>query len=493
MNFDKVCARHYQYLIVILAIAVSISFQGSRGLYETTEGRYAEVSREMIETGNYLEPTLNYQPHWTKPPLTYWAIAGGLAVFGNNAWGARFFNVIAFVGAVWAVYYMGVIVGGRNVGIVAALIYLSSLFPVAGAFAVTTDTLLTMWELFGVMAYLRAYTHYDVQMRRRWTIAMWFFFGMAFFTKGPPALFPLLAIGLWQWLHPGRARVFNAYGIAVFMAAALSWVGWIFWKHPDLLNYYIGHEVVDRLSSHDLHNSDWYKPFTLYLPALLFGSGPWFFIALYQFFKKQYPFVRARVAAFLKTDHPIAFAVYWVLLPLAVFSIVKSRLALYVLPLFAPLVLLAAYAMVHNAADSRRLLRFTARLAIVLVVAWIGAKGVLARYPVDRNMKQVLEDGRAISADAPIAVYENEKLYGMQFYTNGRMKRVSRTGEEPWADCGIDAFLADCREKKLDSPHCLLLVKKDHLPDLRQIILTSGLACREFDNGKWRWLLLSDS
>ena len=55
-------------LVVVLAIIAAFSFQGSRGIYETTEGRYAEAAREMVETGKYLVPTLDYRPHWTKPP-----------------------------------------------------------------------------------------------------------------------------------------------------------------------------------------------------------------------------------------------------------------------------------------------------------------------------------------------------------------------------------------------------------------------------------------
>jgi len=228
--------RSYRYLIVVLALAVSVLFQGSRGLYETTEGRYAEAGREMLETGNYLEPTLDYRPHWTKPPLTYWAIAGGLAVFGNNAWGVRFFNIVAFLVGVWAVYYMGMIVGGPLVAILAALIYLSSILPVAAAFAVTTDTLLTMWELLGVMAYLRAYTEAEPKQQSPWVVAMWCFFGLGFLTKGPPALFPLLAIGLWQFLHPGRTRLTNFYGILLFVITAFSWGAWAIWKHARLLH-----------------------------------------------------------------------------------------------------------------------------------------------------------------------------------------------------------------------------------------------------------------
>ena len=74
-------------VMLALALLVGFSFQGSRGLYETTEGRYVEVAREMVETGNWIEPTLGYRPHWAKPPLTYWAIAGGIKLLGVNEWG----------------------------------------------------------------------------------------------------------------------------------------------------------------------------------------------------------------------------------------------------------------------------------------------------------------------------------------------------------------------------------------------------------------------
>ena len=481
---------HYRYLVLILAIAVSVFFQGTRGLYETTEGRYAEVSREMIEIGNYLEPTLDYSPHWTKPPLTYWTIAGGLAVFGNNAWGARFFNVIAFLGAVAAVYYLGVAICGEEVGIIAALIYLSSLLPVMGAYAVSTDTLLTLWVLLGVMAYIRAYTNADPRKLKRWIICMWLFFGLGFFTKGPPALFPLFAIGVWQLVHPGRVKIRNLWGIILFLITALSWGAWEIWQHPDLINYYVGHELADRLTSKDFHNSEWYKPLTIYLPVLLFGGGPWLFIGLYHFIKKRHPIHRGEIAAFLKTDHPIVFALYWVLLPLAIFSIVKSRLSLYMLPLFAPLVLLAAYAMFQNADDPKRLLRFTARLATVLVIFLIGLKGLSAYYPVARNIKQVWNAGRAVSAKAPIAVYDEAKLYGMEFYTEGRMKRLTRTGTESWADCSINDFLAGFKEEDSGNRSWLVLSSKNNLHSLQKIISAAGLSWQTHEQGDWQWLLL---
>ena len=129
--------------MAFLALFVAFSFQGSRGLYETTEGRYAECSREMLERDNYLEPTLGYRPHFTKPPLTYWAIAGGMRLLGHNEWGVRLYNAVAFFLTVLAIAWIGATLWGKPTGIMAGLIYASSPFPVFGAYAVSTDTLLT--------------------------------------------------------------------------------------------------------------------------------------------------------------------------------------------------------------------------------------------------------------------------------------------------------------------------------------------------------------
>ena len=50
----------------------------------------------MGERGAYLEPTINYRPHWTKPPMTYWAILAGMEILGKNEWGVRLGNAVAF-------------------------------------------------------------------------------------------------------------------------------------------------------------------------------------------------------------------------------------------------------------------------------------------------------------------------------------------------------------------------------------------------------------
>ncbi|MCX7831223.1 MAG: glycosyltransferase family 39 protein, partial [Acidobacteria bacterium] len=83
-------------LLIFLVFEASILFYGNSflGLFESSEARYAEVSREMLETGDLISPQMDYVYHFTKPPLAYYLTALGMSIFGVNPYGARFFVTI---------------------------------------------------------------------------------------------------------------------------------------------------------------------------------------------------------------------------------------------------------------------------------------------------------------------------------------------------------------------------------------------------------------
>jgi 4-amino-4-deoxy-L-arabinose transferase-like glycosyltransferase len=89
-------------LAMLATIIVAAGFAGNlnRGLLETTEGRYAECAREMLESGNYVEPTLDYEPHSSKPPMAYWSMVAGMLLLGPSEAGVRLASGVAFIGTV---------------------------------------------------------------------------------------------------------------------------------------------------------------------------------------------------------------------------------------------------------------------------------------------------------------------------------------------------------------------------------------------------------
>jgi 4-amino-4-deoxy-L-arabinose transferase len=438
-------------VLIVLSLLVAFAFQGSRGLYESTEGRYTESAREMVRRGNYLEPTLAGRPHWTKPPVTYWAIAAGLRVGGVNGWGARLPNALAFVLTVLLVAGIGASLWDPATGVVAGLVYLTSIFPAAGATVVSTDTLLTFFAVLTVFLYVRAWRSEDRARTRWWIRAMWVAVGLGFLTKGPAEILPLMAIFAFDRLGSRRVPLLDPLGLAAFAVVGLSWFAAVNLRHPGLVRYFIDDEVVGRTLSNEFHrNPEWYKPFLIYLPILLLGQGAWLVPFARLFARERLASPRGLWARIRRAD-AASFLLLWLLIPAAVYWVSRSRLPLYVLPLFPPLALAVARALVRRdgAAAVTRALRVAIPSAAVLVLL-----KALSAYAAPVSSSDMLPLHRAIVREAgpaaEVRTLDKDPLYGLQFYLDGPLVRMARGDEaapEAWVDeplaRGIEAIRGD--------------------------------------------------
>jgi len=79
----------YLLLIVGLAAVLFLSGLGSVGLTDRDEGRNAEAGREMLESGDWVTPTFNYEPRFIKPALLYWLMSVSYRIFDANEFAAR--------------------------------------------------------------------------------------------------------------------------------------------------------------------------------------------------------------------------------------------------------------------------------------------------------------------------------------------------------------------------------------------------------------------
>jgi 4-amino-4-deoxy-L-arabinose transferase len=424
--------RRSWILLTISALFVALAFQGTRGLYDPSEGRYAEVAREMRATGNYLEPTLAHHPHWTKPPLTYWSIAVGLAVVGNNTWGVRASNALAFVITTLAVAATAATLWGSQTGFFAGLIYLSSLFPVVGASVATADTLLAMWTALALLAYVRAWRGTRSAV---WTRVMWLMFGMAFFTKGPPALLPLVALIVFHIAARRPFRLFDIAGLLLFVVSSFWWYGLMVSRHHELLSYFVEKEIVARNTSGVFHrNAHWYGPFVVYAPVLLLGSGLWTIDAVRGALSRGLGTPRGLWRALSMRASAGALLLMWVLLPLTVFVFSRSRLPLYLLPLYGAAAIAIARTIGGNTsviAFRRRVVQRTLLSVCLLVVLKAAVSFVPSRQDATRLYREAEQKA---GPDAQLALYAESSQYGLQFYTGDDLIRLSRSGTEWWAD-----------------------------------------------------------
>jgi dolichol-phosphate mannosyltransferase len=241
-------------------------------LLEPEEAIYAEVSREMADAGNWAVPLRRGQPYYEKPPLLYWLIRAGYALFGVHEWAARLIPGAAGLSTVLLTFWWGSRALGFRAGLAGALILCLSPRFVHHGRMIFMDGLLGLCVMCGL-----ALGQTAVQGSRlawRWWLLSAAACGLGLLAKGPVALAlvapPLLAYQILdnRTARPG-VRPWLAY-LAAAGGVALPWYATMAWRDPAFLReFFWNHHVLLRFV-HPLHE----EPAWFYLPVLLGGMLP---------------------------------------------------------------------------------------------------------------------------------------------------------------------------------------------------------------------------
>jgi len=429
--------RSTGFRLALLALVLALGFLGSRGIWDPDEGRYTNVALNMLDSGDWLNPRRSHEVgHWTKPPLTYWAIAASVAAFGSNPWAARLPAALAYLLCVWFSWRIARrIAPGAEAS--AAVIYATMLLTVGAAQLITTDYVLAACLGLAMWAFVEARfppretaAGASPHHPRFWLALMWVGFALAFVTKGPAALLPLPAILLFDWLRPGRRhRVLQVSGIAVFLLLAMPWYVAVTLGNPGLFAYFIGDEVITRITTnHFNRHGEWYGWVQVYVPTLLLGTLPWtpamlrWTLTLPASFRhwRRDPDSRAAEAGWLLLT-------LWLLLSLLLLCLARSRLPLYALPLFLPLAVVAAMQRQREGRPLPRW-RWLAAWAAVLVALRLAT----AYWPTHKNAAGWADAIRE-RADMPVrevVFVEDMARYGLHLHL-GPGTQIERVALDP--------------------------------------------------------------
>ena len=303
---------------------------------------------------------------------------------GPRPWAARLPAALAFIGTGLFVFGLGRRLCPARPWLPAA-VWALSLAPVAASNIISTDPLLAFFETAAMFAFVEGWSRSGADARR-WFILMWLGWGLAFLTKGPPGLLALAGMAVFLGMHdrPRLREVFPPVGIVLFAVVAFSWFGVVIAQEPDRLDYFLGYEVRDRIFS-DVHkrNAEWYGGFEVYLPVLLLGTLPWSVLAVRAAggFRPAWAAVKGSLSA---REPGALLLAYWLAVPLLVFFLARSRLQMYVLPLFVPLALVMSRPLAASPGLHGRRLVLTLALALA---AMVGVKGIVAYAPSDRDAR----------------------------------------------------------------------------------------------------------
>jgi len=312
---------------------VYFSALGTVPLLEPDEGRYAEIPREMLASGDFVTPRLNGVAYLEKPPLYYWGTAAFLRVFGETEVGARGFTAAASVAGILLTYWMGSALAGWRTGLYSAIVLSTSLYYYVIGRLHTIDMTLAVLLAFSIFP---GYLYHSGRSRRRSTLVLSYAAaGLAFLTKGLiGVVFPLAVLVLWL-IFSGRyreaAKGFSPLGIGLFLAIVLPWIVLVQRENPDFLWFFFVHEQFLRYATKMHHHPG---PFWYFLPILVAGFIPWI-----AFLRRVALSVRAATEAFLPRED-LVFLLSWALFIFLFFSFSGSKLATYIAPVFFPLAVL---------------------------------------------------------------------------------------------------------------------------------------------------------
>lgn len=320
-------------------------------LFETTDARYAEISREMLATGNFLEPLYNGIKHFHKPPLTYWINALGLYIFGINGFGARFFGSVA---AVLTLIYTRktavVLTDDEETADRTVLILSGSILFLIVSRIVSTDIYL---EFFTIAALYYMFRQTYGAKSRYNALMTGVHLGLGFLTKGPVIfLFTLLPFVTALFFSREHRRAFGLkdflLGLAVFLVISLPWYIYVVIAEPGLLRYFLVVQTVDRVATNKFERS---KPIYFFFMVFFGTFIPWIF-----YFLRNWKF-----ADKMKTGKILYL---YILMPFIVFELSTSKLGTYILPFYPAAALIAALNM-----DSKWLERLSAAILLLLGIA----------------------------------------------------------------------------------------------------------------------------
>lgn len=329
-----------EWLLVLFFALVYLLPLNERPLWTPDETRYAEISREMLESGNWSVPHLLGVHYFEKPVAGYWLNAISQMVFGFNNFAVRFASAFSAGLSALLVYCFAFhLWRRRQTAQTSTLIYLSSLLVAGvGSYAVL-DSMLSLWLNLALVAFYRFETAPDARTRLAWSIVLGLASGMGFLMKGFLALLIPVIVAVPYALyrkHPGRLLGFGLVAILCAFLLCLPWAWRVHERAPDFWNYFFWIEHVQRFAQ---ENAQHKAPFWYYVPVIILGIIPWLGIV---------PLAVHSIGQYIRQRDDIVFLVLWFVIPTLFFSVAKGKLPTYVLPCFMPLALLLGWG-VENA------------------------------------------------------------------------------------------------------------------------------------------------
>ena len=416
-------------------------------LTDKTEARYSEIARLMSETGNWIVPQIDYGvPFWAKPPLSTWLSAISISIFGENEFFVRLPSLIL---SLLMAFFISKYIANKKLPFFLPCLILFSLpefFLHAGV--VSTDVSLS----FSIMLIMISFWKISEKRSLIWESLFIVGIAMGLLSKGPISIvltFPPLFLWGLRFRLPIRKlfRISWIFGILL----ALPWYFLIEKKSPGFTNYFIVGEhflrFIDSSWAGDKYGFPKQQPYGIIWIFLILGTIPWIFSLLKKLIKNFTSIWDNKWEFFLWS---------WLLWTPIFFTISKSLIHTYIMPVMVPLTLLVCHYW-----ENLKFKRFQLGISIFIPIL------ILISY----SFKDIRELVESKSDKALIEKTNNHfapiyslkvKSYSSQFYSKGKIKKIDFEELENLIEDNNSFFIV-IKENKIDS---IILETKNKLKNI---------------------------
>jgi 4-amino-4-deoxy-L-arabinose transferase-like glycosyltransferase len=374
-------------LTLLLALAICPYFidLGGSAIWDANEAFYVETPREMMERGDYISPTFNYEPRLNKPVLSYWVVAGVYHLFGVSvgvqrlpiAIGAIVMIVAAFVLALAAAPVgTGAADSRRRVeaALWSALGLASTPRLLMFSRRIIIDVFIAMFMALALMCF--ALSERYPERRRRYLVWMYVAIGLGVLTKGPIAiLLPGAVFAGYLLVHRELGRVRSMMlpaGTLIVAAIIVPWYAALYVRDgwEPIKSFIIGENVARYTEGLGV---DAIRPFWFYAPVIFSDSFPW---SLFLIPAAAAWFAGRRTAGDADPARRVRTLLWlWIVVIVLFFTASAAKQDLYIYPIVPAVTALAGITIAHGLRERSRALRWTA--SVIGVVVAIAGAGVL--------------------------------------------------------------------------------------------------------------------
>lgn len=427
--------------IILITFVIRLITLGLYPIGDTTEARYIEMARKMLETGIWIMPQYAYDvPFWGKPPLTIWLHAISFKVFGISEFTARLPSFLISMLIVALVYYFSKQQRGKTIAWMASVLLSTNILFFILSGAVIIDPLMTLGTTLSMVAF------WQIINNRGQVWGYLFFIGLAIglMSKGPVAvILTCIPIAVWltvsgNWKCSWRSIPLFS-GTALMLTLTLPWYILAEYNSPGFLNYFILGEHWARFTQ-----TGWVSLYgtshASYTGAIwvewLVSAFPISLVLIIALLRLSWRKKSAAISI-LKKDWSL-YLILWLITPMLFFTFSGNILATYVLPgIPAAAILVAGFWQIqpdttnHQTQQNRKSIVVVTIAGVVFPLLFLTA--VIFHMPkvAARNSEKFLIEKYQKIDNKKHArlIYLYERPFSAEYYSKGKAEVIASTNE----------------------------------------------------------------